>query len=202
MWIVSLVEGRNTRRTTGDRFYKKPEAPTKQRALIPRTKWNTLSREDQIAWSKISESAKKTTLGTPDSEKGRDSNPMVVINNHEMIFEDEEEDEAGTVNPSISAQSHSSSNRSILASVHQSDPTRRMIQTNTSTLRNTEESKYQDPEERGLLYMATHEMTKSNKQIDVNNTFSKAVEKKSTGHVSWDNNIEQPTTKRYKKPQI
>jgi len=40
-----------------------------------------------------------------------------------MIFEDEEEDEAGNVNPSISAQSHSSSNRSIMASAHQSDPT-------------------------------------------------------------------------------
>jgi len=186
-----------------DRFYKKPGAPTKQHSLIPRTKWNTLSCEDQVAWSKISESAKKTILGTPDSEKGRDNNPsIVVINNHKMIFEDEEEDEGGNVNHSISAQSHSSSNRSIVASVHQSDPTRRTIQANTSTLRNTEESKYQDPEERGLLYMATHKMTKSNRQIDVNNAFSKAVEKKSTGHVTWDNDIEQPTTERYKKPQI
>jgi len=158
-----------------DKFYKKPGAPTKQRALIPRTKWNTLSREDQIAWSKISESAKKTILGTPDSKKGRDNNPTVVINNHEMIFEDEEEDEAGNVNPSISAQSHSSSSRSIMASVHQCDPTRCTIQANTSTLRNTEESKCQDSEERGLLYMATHKMTKSNRQIDVNNAFSKAT---------------------------
>jgi len=91
--------------------------------LIPRTKWNTLSREDQIAWSKISESAKRTILGTPDREKGRDNNPIVVINNNEMIFEDEEEDEDSVVNPSISAQSHSSSNRNIVASVHQSDPT-------------------------------------------------------------------------------
>jgi len=57
-----------------DRFYKKPGTPTKQRAMIPRTKWNTLDREDQIAWSTISESAKKTILGTPDNEKGRDSN--------------------------------------------------------------------------------------------------------------------------------
>jgi len=40
-----------------------------------------------------------------------------------MIFEDEEEDEDSVVNPSISAQSHSSSNRNIVASVHQSDPT-------------------------------------------------------------------------------
>jgi len=77
-----------------------------------------------------------------------------------------------------------------------------MIQANTSTLRNTEESKYQDPEERGLLHMATHKTTKSSKQIDVNNAFTKAVGKKSTDHVSWDNDIEQPTSKRYKKPQM
>jgi len=61
--------GRNERKKD-DRFYKKPGAPTKQRALIPRTRWNTLSREDQMAWSKISEPAKKTILGTPDNEKG------------------------------------------------------------------------------------------------------------------------------------
>jgi len=168
--------------------------------MIPRTKWNTLDREDQIAWSKISESAKKTILSTPDSEKGRDNNPMVVINNHEMIFEDEEEDECGNVNPSISAQSHSSSNRNVVASVHQSDPTR--TQANTSTLRGTEESKYQEPEERELLYMATHKTTKSNKQIDAKKAFTKAIEKKSTNQVSWDNDIEQPTSRRYKKPQI
>jgi len=46
-----------------------------------------------MAWSKISEPAKKAILGTPDNEKGRDSNPIVVINNHEMSFEDEEEDD-------------------------------------------------------------------------------------------------------------
>jgi len=146
--------------------------------------------------------AKKTILGTPDNEKGRDNNPIVNINNHELIFEDKEEDEDGIVNPSISAQSHSSSNRNIVATVHQSDPTRRTIQANTSMLRNAEESKYQDPEERGLLYMATHKTTKSNKQIDVNNAFSKAVERKSMVYVTWDNDIEQPTTQRYKKPQI
>jgi len=50
--------------------------------------------------------------------------------------------------------------------------------------------------------MATHKMTKSNRQIDVNNDFSKAVEKKSMSHVTWDNNIEQPTTQRSKKTQI
>jgi len=102
--------GGRKERKKDDRFYKKPGALPKQRALIPRTKWNTLSREDQIAWSKISESAKKTILGTPDGKKGRDNNPIVVINNHEMIFEDEEEDEAANVNPCISAQAHSSSN--------------------------------------------------------------------------------------------
>jgi len=90
--------------------------------MIPRTRGNTLDREDQIAWSKISESAKKTTLGTSDNEKGRDSNPTVVVNNHEMVFEDEEVDEDNVVNPSISAQMHTSSNRNIVASVHQSDP--------------------------------------------------------------------------------
>jgi len=137
-----------------------------------------------------------------DNEKGRDSNPIVVVNNHEMVFEDEECDEDNIVNPSISAQTHSSSNWNIVASVHQSDPTRRTIQANISTLRNSKESKYQDPEERGLLYMATHKMTKSNGQIDINNAFSKAVEKKSTSHVTWDNDIEQPTTQRSKKTQI
>jgi len=50
--------------------------------------------------------------------------------------------------------------------------------------------------------MATHKMTKSNRQIDVNNAFSKAVEKKSMSHVTWDNDIDQPTTQRSKKTQI
>jgi len=118
----SKSSGRKERKKD-DRFYKKPGTPTKQRAMIPRTKWNTLDRDDQIAWSRISESAKKTILGTPDNEKGRDSNPIVVGNNHEMVFEDEEGDEDNIVNPSISAQTHSSSNRNIVASVHQSDPT-------------------------------------------------------------------------------
>jgi len=134
--------GGRKERKKDDRFYKKPGAPPKQRALIHRTKWNTLSCEDQIAWSKMSESAKKTTLGTPDNKKGRASNPIVVVNNHEMIFEDEEEDATGNDNPSISAQSHSSSKRNIVASVHQSDPTRHTIQANASTLRSVEESKY------------------------------------------------------------
>jgi len=132
-----------------DRFYKKPGAPSKQQATIPRTKWNTFSCEDQIAWTKLSESAKRAILGIPDNKKGSSCNPVVVVNNHEMIFEDEEEDATGV--DSISAQTHSSSKRSIAASVHQSDPTRRTIQANTSTLRDTSESKYQEPEERGLL---------------------------------------------------
>jgi len=157
-------------RKKDDRFYKKPGSPTKQvPALIPRAKWNTLSREDQMAWSKISESAKKTILGTPDNEKGSNVNPVVVINNHEVIFDDEEEDGP--------TQSHTPSNRNIVANVHKSDPARRTVQANTSTLRNTEESKYQEPEEGGLLYVATHKTTKSNTQIDVNNAFSKAVER-------------------------
>jgi len=126
--------GGRKERKKDDKFYKKPGAPTKQRALIPRTKWNTLSHEDQITWYKISEPAKRTILGTPYNEKGRDNNPTVVINNHEMIFEDKEEDEDDIVNPSISVQSHSSSNRNVMASVHQSNPTRRMIQANTSAL--------------------------------------------------------------------
>jgi len=169
--------------------------------MIPRTRWNTLDREDQIAWSKISESAKKTTRGTSDNEKGRDNNPIVVVNNHETVFEDEV-DKDHVVNSSISAQTHTSSNRNIVASVHQSNPARRTIQANTSMLRNSEESKYQDPEEQGLLYMATHKMAKSNRQIDVNNAFSKAVEKKSSSHVTWDNDIEQPTNQQSKKTQL
>jgi len=131
--------------------------------MIPITKWNTFIREDQIAWTKLSESAKRVTLSAPDNEKGSSSNPVVVVNNYEMIFEDEEEETMG--NDSISAQMHPSSKRSIVASVHQSDPARRTIQANTSTLRDTSESKYQEPEERGLLYMATHKTTKSNRQI-------------------------------------
>jgi len=115
---------------------------------------------------------------------------------HFQVFEDEEVDEDDI------AQAHTSSNQSIVASVHQSDPAQRAIQANTSTLRNSEESKYQDPEERGLLYMATHKMTKSNRQIDVNNAFSKAVEKKSLSQVTWDNDIEQPTSQRPKKTQL
>jgi len=88
--------------------------------MIPRSKWNTFSHEDQIAWSKISEQAKKAILNTPDNKKGSDSNPLVIVNNHEMIFKDEDKDEdtTGNGNHSISAQTHSSSNRSIVASVH------------------------------------------------------------------------------------
>jgi len=50
--------------------------------------------------------------------------------------------------------------------------------------------------------MATHKTTKSNRQIDVNNAFSKAVEKKSSSHVTWNNDIEQPSNQRPKKTQI
>jgi len=191
-------------RKKDDRFHKKPGGPTKQRAMIPRSKWNTFSREDQIAWSKTSEQAKKAMLNTPNNKKGSNSNPIAIVNNHEMIFKDEDKDEdtTGNGNPSISAQTHYSSNRSIVASVHQSGPARRTIQVNTSTLRDTSESKYQEPEERGLLYMATHKTSNSNRQIDVNSAFSKAIEKKSTNHVSWDNDIEQPASERYKKPQL
>ena len=157
-----------------------------------------------MAWSKTSEQAKKATLNTPDNEKGSDSNPAAIVNNHEMIFEDEDKDEntTGDGNPSISAQTHSSSNRSIVASVHQSDPARRTIQANASTLRHTSESKCQEPEERGRLHMATHKTSNSNRQTDANGAFSKAVEKKSTSRVSWDNDIKQPASKRHKKPQL
>jgi len=191
-------------RKKDNRFYKKPGAPTEQCAMIPRSKWNTFSRKDQIAWSKISEQAKKAMLNVPDNEKGSNSNPIAIVNNHEMIFEDEgeEEDTMGNGNPSVSAQIHSSSNRSIAANMHQSGSTRRTIQANASTLRDTSESKHQEPEERGLLCMATHKMSSSNRQIDTNSAFSKAIEKKSTSCVSWDNNVEQPASERYKKPQI
>jgi len=150
-----------------DRFYKKPGVPSKQRAMIPRTKWNKFSHEDQIAWTKLCESAMRVILGISDDKKGSNSNPAVIVNNHEMIFEDEEEDTTGNDNPSISDQRHSSSKRNIVASAHQSGPARRTIQANTSTLRDTSESKYQEPEERGLLCVATHKTMKSNKQMDV-----------------------------------
>jgi len=74
-WDCRSKSGGRKERKKDDKFYKKPGAPTKQRAMIPRTRWNTLDREDQIAWSKISESAKKTILGTSDNKKGRDNNP-------------------------------------------------------------------------------------------------------------------------------
>jgi len=90
-----------------------------------------------------------------------------------------------------------------VASAHESNPARRTIQANTSTLRRgISEEKYQEPEERGLLYMVTHKTTKSNEQIDANSIFSKAIEKKSTSHLSWNNDIEQPTSGRHKKPQL
>jgi len=119
--------------------------------MIPRSKWNTFSREDQIAWSKTSEQAKKAILNVPDNKKGSNSNPIVVVNNHGMIFNDEEEDTGSNDNPSITAQMHSSSKPNIVASVHQSGPARRTTQANTSTLRDTSESKCQEPKERGLL---------------------------------------------------
>ena len=50
--------------------------------------------------------------------------------------------------------------------------------------------------------MATHKTSNSNRQIDANSAFSKAIEKKSTSRVSWDNDIEQPTSERYKRPQL
>jgi len=104
--------------------------------MIPRSKWNTFSCKDQTVWSKTSEQAKKAMLNAPDNEKGSDSNPVVIVNNHEMIFEDKDKDEdtTGNGNPSISAETHSSSNRSIVASVHQSGPARCTIQASASTL--------------------------------------------------------------------
>jgi len=188
-----------------NRFYKKPGMPSKQRTMIPRSKWNMLSHGDQIAWAKLSKEARRGILDTFDKEKGSNSNPVVVVNNHKIVFddEDEEEDTTGNGNPSISAQTHSSSKQNMVASVHESNPAKRAIQVNTSTLqRGISEEKHQELEKRGLRYMATHKTTKSNKQIDVNSTFSKAIEKKFTGHVSWNNDIEQPTSGRYKKPQL
>ena len=45
-------------------------------------------------------------------------------------------------------------------------------------------------------------MMKSDRQIDVNSAFSKAIEKKSANNFSWDNDIEPPANDRYKKPQL
>jgi len=50
--------------------------------------------------------------------------------------------------------------------------------------------------------MVTHKTTKSNKQIDFNSAFSKAIEKKSANDVSWNKNIKQATSRRHKKPQL
>jgi len=50
--------------------------------------------------------------------------------------------------------------------------------------------------------VATHKMMKSDRQIDVNSAFSKAIEKKSANNFSWDNDIEPPANDRYKKPQL
>jgi len=65
-------------------FYKKPGTPSKQRAMIPRSKWNTFSRKDQIAWAKLTKQAKRAILNSPGNKKGSDSNPVVVVNNHKM----------------------------------------------------------------------------------------------------------------------
>ena len=88
--------------------------------MIPRSSWNARNREDQIAWSKLSEEAKRKTLDVFDKEKESNSNPVAVVNNHEIVFdnEDKEEDVTGDGNPSVSAQTHSSSKRNIVASVH------------------------------------------------------------------------------------
>jgi len=41
-WDRKSKSGGRKKRKKDDRFYKKPGTPTKQRAMIPRTKWNTL----------------------------------------------------------------------------------------------------------------------------------------------------------------
>jgi len=84
----------------------------------------------------LSEEAKRRILDAFDKEKGSNSNPVAVVNNHEIVFDDEneEEDTTGIVDPSISAQTHSSSKRNIVTSAHESNPARRGIQANTSTL--------------------------------------------------------------------
>jgi len=81
-----------------------------------------------------------------DKEKESNSNPPAIVNNHEIVFddEDEEEDTTGNDNPSVSFQTHHSSKRSIVASTHESNPTKRAIQANASTLqRGIGEEKYQ-----------------------------------------------------------
>jgi len=44
------------------------------------------SREDQIAWAKLSKEAKRRTLDIFDKEKESNSNPVVVVNNHEIVL--------------------------------------------------------------------------------------------------------------------
>jgi len=84
----------------------------------------------------LSEEAKKRILDIYDKEKGSNSNPIAVFNNRKIVFDDEEEEEdtTGNDNPSISAQMHHSSKQSIVASMHESNPMRCVIQSNTHTL--------------------------------------------------------------------
>jgi len=135
--------------------------PSKQRVMIPRSKWNMLSREDQIAGAKLREGAKKEILGMFDKEKGSNSNPVVVVNNHKIIFDDEDEgeDTTGNDDASVSAQTHSSSKWNIMASVHESKPMKRAIQANTSMLqRGISKAKYQEPDDKGLLLYNRHQI--------------------------------------------
>jgi len=85
----------------------------KQRTMIPRSKWNMLSCEDQIALAKLIKEAKSRMLDIFDEEKESNSNPVAVVNNHKIVFDDEDEGEDMTCNsnPSISAQTPLPSNK-------------------------------------------------------------------------------------------
>jgi len=45
-WDHRSKSGGRKERKKDDKFYKKPGTPTKQRTMIPRTRWNTLDWED------------------------------------------------------------------------------------------------------------------------------------------------------------
>ena len=183
---------RNGRKNGGDnKFYKKPGLP-QVRVMIPREKWNTMTRDDQIAWTKLSPQARATILGqqTPKTEGG---NPRVVVNNHEIIFEDEtgnEEDSSQGENPNANVPTAS---REIEARTH--NVSRRTIEANTSTMsRSISEEKEQDPQDRGLLCLATHNTRKaSTAQFDINKAFNNALTKKDTKTVAFQYDIEQPS---------
>lgn len=55
-----------------------------------------LSCEDQTAWAKLSKYAKLKALDPFDKDKGSNNNAQVTVNNHEIIFDNQEGGEGAT----------------------------------------------------------------------------------------------------------